>query len=136
MSTLVNPFGQRLAPRAMTQTPRSTFLRLASLVLFVLAMPACAGSIDGKAAHELVAQKGALLLDVRTPDEFGAGHLEGAINVPVQVLSEKLTSLPAKKDQDIVVYCRSGARSSRASSMLKEAGFTKVHDLGGMSNWR
>ena len=111
-------------------------LRLASLLLAVLAMPACAApTIDGTAAQQLVTRKGALLLDVRTPEEFSSGYVDGAVNVPVQVLSEQLSTLPAKKDQDVVVYCRSGARSARAAGILKNAGFTKVHDLGGMSNW-
>ncbi len=116
-------------------TPHSS-LRLVALSLVVLAITACAApTIDGTAARQLVTTKGALLLDVRTPEEFSAGHVEGAVNVPVQVLGEQLSTLPAKKDQDIVVYCRSGARSARAAGMLKNAGFAKVHDLGGMSNW-
>jgi phage shock protein E len=120
----------------MRMTPHFS-LRLASLLLAVVAAPACATpTIDGAAAQQLVTKNGALLLDVRTPEEFGSGHVEGALNVPVQVLAEQLSTLPAKKDQDVVVYCRSGARSARAASILKDAGFTKVHDLGGMSNWK
>lgn len=105
-------------------------------VFSLFAMLGCATpSVSGEQAQKLVSQHGALLLDVRTPDEFNAGHIEGAMNVPVQVLDAQLATLPAKKDQDIVVYCRSGMRSAKARSKLKAAGFTKVHDLGAMSNW-
>ncbi len=92
-------------------------------------------TVTGEAAHELVKQ-GALLLDVRTPQEFQGGHLDGAVNVPVQELEAKLATLPAKMDQPIVVYCRSGHRSANAAELLKKAGYTKVQDLGAMSNWK
>lgn len=111
--------------------------RLAAAVIVSLALGACAApTISGEAAHQLVQKQGALLLDVRTPEEFAEGHVDGAVNVPVQELEAKLASLPARKDQDVVVYCRSGVRSARASGILKSAGFSRVHDLGAMSNWR
>jgi phage shock protein E len=113
-------------------------MHLRTVVLFVaLSLSGCAApTITGEAAHELVARQGALLLDVRTPGEFSSGHLDGAVNIPVQELESKLASLTAKKDQDVVVYCRSGHRSSQAAEVLKKAGFTKVHDLGSLSNWK
>jgi phage shock protein E len=92
-------------------------------------------TITGAEARTLVAQ-GALLLDVRTAGEFAGGHVEGAVNVPIGELDEKLGALPAKKDQPIVVYCHSGRRSAAARQVLERAGFTKVVDLGAMSNWR
>lgn len=92
-------------------------------------------TVSSEQAHALVKQ-GALLLDVRTTAEFGGGHLENALNIPVQELEAKLSTLPAKKDQDIVVYCHSGRRSAAAAEMLKQAGYTKVVDLGAMSNWK
>ncbi len=92
-------------------------------------------TISSETAHQLV-KDGALLLDVRTPEEFASGHLDGATNVPVQVLESKLETLTAKKDQPIVVYCRSGHRSSSAAELLKKGGYTKVQNLGAMSNWK
>lgn len=92
-------------------------------------------TITGAEAKALVKQ-GALLLDVRTPGEFAAGHVEGAVNLPVQELEQRLADVPAKKDQPIVVYCASGRRSAAAKRVLEKAGFSKVSDLGGMSNWR
>lgn len=90
-------------------------------------------TIKGPEAHRLV-KEGAVLLDVRTPEEFAAGHVEGAVNIPVQELEHRLEKLP-KKDQPIVIYCRSGRRSASAQQLLERAGYTKTYDLGAMSNW-
>lgn len=83
-------------------------------------------------AGELVA-KGALLLDVRTPQEFAEDHVLGALNVPVQELSMRLDEL-GPKERPIVIYCRSGARSASAKHLLQDAGFRHVHDMGAMFN--
>jgi rhodanese-related sulfurtransferase len=83
-------------------------------------------------AHTLVEQ-GALLLDVRTREEFGGGHIEGAVNIPVQELPRRAKELP-QKGRPIVVYCRSGARSAAAAGELRKLGYD-VHDLGPMSAW-
>ena len=92
-------------------------------------------TITGDEAKALVKQ-GALLLDVRTPAEFAGGHVEGAINIPVQELEARLGDVPAKKDQPVVVYCHSGRRSAAAKQMLEKAGWTKVSDFGAMTNWK
>ena len=116
---------------------KTVILVVGALALwFVIGQARAAGQVSSEVAHTLVEKQGALLLDVRTPEEFAEQHLAGALNVPVQELEARLASLPAKKDQDIVVYCRSGARSARAAAMLTAAGFTRVHDLGGMSHWQ
>jgi len=91
------------------------------------------GSISGAQARELVS-RGALLVDVRSPEEFDTGHIEGAINIPVGELPQRLTEL-GDKDEPIVLYCRSGARSARALSLLQRQGFTAVSNLGAMSRW-
>ena len=79
-------------------------------------------------------QFAAVGVDVRTPEEFAAGHLDGAINVPVDELEQRLSEL-GSQDQALVLYCRGGSRSASATRALRKAGFTKVHDLGAMSNW-
>lgn len=111
-------------------------LRYLALSLMLAACSAGASNsatrVDGPQAQQLVS-KGALLLDVRTPQEYSRGHIDNARNIPVDVLDGRLGELD--KDQPVVVYCQSGKRSARAVSMLKAAGFTQVHDLGGMSNW-
>ncbi|MEZ4297086.1 MAG: rhodanese-like domain-containing protein [Polyangiaceae bacterium] len=90
------------------------------------------GDLEPNRAHELVTQ-GATLVDVRSPEEFASGHIEGAINVPVGEVESNLDRIP--KDKPVVVYCRSGMRSSRAASTLKEKGYKEVFDLGAMSRW-
>jgi rhodanese-related sulfurtransferase len=84
-------------------------------------------------ARHLVAQ-GATLLDVRTPAEFADAHVPGATNIPVQELAARLAEL-GERSRPVVVYCRSGARSSTAAGLLRQSGFSHVHDMGGMFNW-
>jgi phage shock protein E len=76
---------------------------------------------------------GATLIDVRTPAEFAEGHLQGAVNIPVDALQGRISEVGAKA-KPVVVYCRSGKRSARAKGMLKDAGYETVFDLGAMSN--
>lgn len=105
---------------------------VAALIVFST-LARSGGDTSGEQAAELVAN-GAKLVDVRTPGEFSAGHIKGAVNIPVQVLGQRLAEV-GSKDGDVVVYCRSGARSGQAKRLLNNAGFSKVHDMGGMSNW-
>lgn len=74
---------------------------------------------------------GALLVDVRTPEEFSAGHLDGAINIPHDQTLARLAEFGSDKDKSIVVYCRSGNRSGKAHGILVEQGFTNAHNAGG-----
>jgi rhodanese-related sulfurtransferase len=76
--------------------------------------------------------EGATLLDVRTPEEFARGHVDGALNIPVQALADEMSRVP--RDRAVVVYCRSGRRSATAAGLLAEAGYA-VRDLGPMSAW-
>lgn len=81
--------------------------------------------------HALVAE-GATLLDVRTAQEFAAGHLDGAVNIPVDQVEARLPEIP--RDRPVVVYCRSGARSRNAASVLRRSGYD-VEDLGSIDQW-
>ena len=74
-----------------------------------------------------------LLLDVRTPEEFNSGHIEGAVNINVETLASRLEEVP--RDMPIVVYCRSGNRSATASQILVNAGYQPVYDMGGIQTW-
>lgn len=78
--------------------------------------------------------EGALLIDVRSPQEYRSTHLKQAINVPINEIDNHLKDL-GQKDQKIVVYCRSGRRSTRAHSILLAHGFKDVYNLGGMGRW-
>lgn len=106
---------------------------LAIIVVVVLYLRFTAVRISGGEARQLVAG-GAMLVDVRSPEEFAGGHLEGAMSIPIQELSGRLEEL-GDKDGTIVLYCQSGARSMMAKRMLESNGFTDVHDLGGMGRW-
>ena len=76
---------------------------------------------------------GAQLLDVRTVEEFDSGHFAGAINLDVEdIIAGKLPD--AAKDAQLYVYCRSGNRSAQAVSLLKQAGFTNITNLGGLAD--
>lgn len=75
---------------------------------------------------------GALILDVRTRDEFAQGAYPGAINIPVQELGGRLDELP--RDRPIVVYCLSGGRSGHALMAMRQAGFADVTNAGGLSD--
>jgi len=75
------------------------------------------------------------VLDVRRPDEYDIANLNGKL-IPLQELPERLEELEPYKDQEIVVYCRSGARSGQAVEFLRSQGFTKARNLkGGILAW-
>jgi rhodanese-related sulfurtransferase len=95
-------------------------------------MPA-SGAITNGQLKDLTA-KGARLIDVRTPVEFGAGHIQGAQNVPVDTVVQSAASWA--KDAPVVLYCQTGARSANAYGYLVAQGFTHVYDLTrGVAAW-
>ena len=75
---------------------------------------------------------GAVLLDVRTPQEYREGHIPGSKNVPLQQL-DKISSVADNKDTLLFVYCYSGGRSRQAASMLQYMGYTNVQNIGGIT---
>lgn len=78
---------------------------------------------------------GAVLLDVRTPEEYAEGHIEGSVNIPLQSI-EQAESVIKDKDTPLFVHCRSGGRSAQATSILKRMGYTNVEDIGGILSYR
>ncbi len=74
---------------------------------------------------------GAQIVDVRSPGEFGCGHIKNSVNIPLPDLSQKLSGI--RKDKVIIVCCASGARSASARRILLSNGYSQVHDGGG---WR
>jgi rhodanese-related sulfurtransferase len=124
----------------MNPTSESTSSRrlvpiAAGLVLTALALLGCA--LLGPSDEELSAIQSslddALLVDVRSPEEFADGYLEGAVNIPVGELEGRLQELEPR-ERPVIVYCRSGFRSSSAADTLRDAGFRSVMDLGGIGN--
>lgn len=78
------------------------------------------------------------LVDVRTPEEFQAGHIPGAILIDVKSADfNRLAEEKLKKDLPVAVYCRSGMRSLKAANQLKEKGFKPIYNLkGGFMEWQ
>ncbi len=88
--------------------------------------------LDAPDAARLVAG-GALLLDVREPDEWQAGHAPGAVHIPLGELGARAGELP--RDTRIVAVCRSGQRSNRAAAALRQSGLDAANLAGGMQAW-
>ncbi len=72
--------------------------------------------------------EGGQLVDVRNPDEFARGSIEGAVNIPVQTLPQQADRLD--RDKAVVLFCATGARSMQAQMLLGQLGFENVHNLG------
>jgi len=75
-----------------------------------------------------IIEQGAFLVDVRTPGEFAEGHVKGSVNIPLDIVQAQLAKFKNKKS--IIVFCRSGGRSSQAKSILEQNGFTNVVNGG------
>ncbi|GAA3804736.1 rhodanese-like domain-containing protein [Streptomyces phyllanthi] len=91
------------------------------------------GRITVPQAHRMLQAGTAALLDVRETDEFRAGHVPGALHVPLSRLSGGTASIPT--EHALVLICRSGNRSQRAAALLAERGVAAVDVVGGMRDW-
>ena len=79
--------------------------------------------------------EGAILVDVRTSQEYREGHVPGSKNVPLQQL-DKISNIADNKDTPLFVYCYSGGRSRQAASMLQYMGYSNVQNIGGIAAYR
>jgi len=108
-------------------------------LLFMLALwlivPAIAGSGNTKQAAQAwpMIENGALLIDVRTQEEFDAGHLDGAINISWEETSTLMDAIGADRDRPVVVYCRSGNRSGKSKKVLDAKGYTNIFNGTGFN---
>ena len=121
--------------------------KLIPILLSALMFTGCAGTSNSQTntyrsitMDEAVAmmeqETGYIILDVRRPDEFAAGHIPNAINVPNESIgTDEIPELP-DKDQLILVYCRSGRRSKEASEKLVKLGYTNIVEFGGILDWK
>jgi len=92
--------------------------------------------ITGSKVKELINQnKNITILDVRTEEEYKAGHIEGSLLIPYDEISKKAENILKDKSSTIIVYCHSGRRSAIAAQTLSELGYSNIYDLGGISNW-
>jgi len=115
---------------------------LAPVAVAALLLAGCSSSsdaitdVDVAEAQQIVEQGDAVVLDVRTPQEFAAGHLPGAINIDVE--SSDFTDRVADLDEstETLVYCRTGNRSGVATDEMADLGFSNMSDLqGGIEAW-
>lgn len=92
-------------------------------------------TISIKKAMELV-NDGAILIDVRNSDDYSLGHIKGSISVPINYIESDTAAAMSgiSSDSTVIVYCRMGTNSRRAASILKNAGYNNVYDLGGIEN--
>ena len=120
--------------------------KLMSLFLSALMLTGCAGagkqtntyrriSMD-EAVTMMEQETGYIILDVRRPDEYAAGHIPNAINVANESIgTSEIAELP-DKNQLILVYCRSGRRSKEAAEKLVKLGYTNIVEFGGIIDWK
>ena len=121
--------------------------KLLPILLSALMITGCAGTSNSQTntyrqitmdeAVDMMAQEtGYIILDVRRPDEYAAGHIPNAINVPNESIgTSDIPELP-DKNQLIMVYCRSGRRSKEASAKLVKLGYTNIVEFGGILDWK
>jgi rhodanese-related sulfurtransferase len=88
-------------------------------------------------AHELLQQgKTIKLIDVRTKEEFRDGHVKNSVNIPLNTLPQRYVSALPNKEAKVFIICYSGSRASDATDFLKRAGYTDVHNIGGVASWK
>ena len=121
--------------------------KLLPIILSALMFTGCAGTSNNQTntyrqismdeAVDMMAQEsGYVILDVRRPDEFAAGHIPNAINIANEAIgTDEIPELP-DKDQLIMVYCRSGRRSKEAAEKLVKLGYTNIVEFGGILDWK
>ena len=121
--------------------------KLIPILLSALMFTGCAGTSNNQtntyrsitmdeAVNMMAEESGYIILDVRRPDEFAAGHIPGAINVPNETIgTAEIPELP-DKNQLIMVYCRSGRRSKEAAEKLVKLGYTNIVEFGGILDWK
>ena len=121
--------------------------KLIPILLSALMFTGCAGISNSQtntyrqitmdeAVNMMAEESGYIILDVRRPDEFAAGHIPGAINVANETIgTDDVPELP-DKNQLIMVYCRSGRRSKEAAEKLVKLGYTNIVEFGGIFDWK
>lgn len=115
------------------------------ILLFSVTLTACKKPTDNtKPTYQLITPESAkimmeessvIILDVRTPEEYNEGHIEGAILIPDYEILETAEKILTDKNQTILVYCRSGNRSRKAANNLLYLGYQNVYDFGGIIDW-
>jgi len=111
-------------------------LGLAVVVMGFFANFLWGGSADQKADVAALIKGGALVVDVRSSGEFSGGHVDGAVNIPYNVIVREIDRYESDKNRRIIVYCRSGARSAAAKRALESTGYVDVINSGSLRAMR
>lgn len=118
-------------------------IRILSVLVVMMSLNSCIKKqVDGVQVVDISTYERQLkqpeiqLIDVRTPEEFSEGHIENAKNINIMENDFDAQVAHLDKTKPVMVYCKSGGRSAKASARLKELGFTTITDLeGGITNW-
>lgn len=102
--------------------------------LLALALLTAASGCCCNKQQRVTMEKNAVLIDVRTVQEFNAGALTGAVNIPHEEIGEKIQNVVPDKSTPVYLYCRSGRRSGIAENTLKHLGYSATCDLGGIND--
>lgn len=111
------------------------------IVLFVLLIRT-EGARGGKALStaevtHLINKEDAKVIDIRSKDDFRAGHITGAINIPAREMPKRVSELDAFKDTPVILVCKTGATAGATGGQMAKLGFTKLHKLqGGILEWQ
>ncbi|TCS43022.1 rhodanese-like domain-containing protein [Reinekea marinisedimentorum] len=108
------------------------------LILLIKTEGARGGAaVSNAQATALINNENAKVLDIRSRDDFLAGHLPNAINIPSKDLQIRLSELNAYKDENLIIVCKSGTTAGAIGTILNKQGFTKLHKLrGGILEWK
>ena len=118
---------------------------LALIAAILLALTGCGGTSDMDNTYQQITQEEAkdmmdagdvIVLDVREQSEFDAGHIPGAVLLPVGTITKDTAAAAIPElDAVVLVYCRSGNRSKTASKSLADLGYTNIYEFGGINTW-
>lgn len=114
-------------------------LALASgaMLIFPLVKGSAGGTLSAANAVQLINREKAVVIDVCDPEEFAAGHVKGARNVPLGELQERLPSIVKNKALPVIMLCGKGPRALRAEGIAKKLGYPRAQALaGGLKAWR
>ncbi len=104
------------------------------IICLILLLVGCdKQNISPEQAYKMMENEDVVIIDVREYFEYNSGHLENAINIPLDDLEEKINEID--KDKKIIVYCLSGNRAQIALEILAENGYDNIYTFGGIKNW-
>lgn len=108
-----------------------------AMLLWPMLQGANRGALSAESAVQLINRQRAVVVDIRAPEEFAAGHVGGARNVPLEQLEAKLPGTVKNKSLPLLIVCASGARAQRAVATARKLGYEQAQALaGGLKSWK